>query len=125
MAGCSVVAESNAQVCQIVIDESVLPSWGDDFIFRRTILDAKIRDAITASCMARRVNGLLFDASFSDGSVVLGTVLMDTVAIRGVSVTAVVVESIASTSAELTNNTDVDALIGFAFGKLNQVHSAK
>jgi hypothetical protein len=80
---------------------------------------------IGASKTAQRVGGLSFNASFGDGSAASGIVLTDTVAIGGVAVQGMSVESMTFASKEFTQNTDVDAIMGFAFSKLNQVRPQK
>lgn len=78
-----------------------------------------------ASNTSAKLQGLTWDIKYGDGSSSSGDVYYDNVTIGGLSVYPMAVEAATDVSAEFTADTDIDGLLGLAFGKLNTVRPKK
>lgn len=72
-----------------------------------------------------KVQGSTWDISYGDGSSSSGHVYYDNVTVGGLSVYPMAVEAADDVSAEFTADSDIDGLLGLAFGKLNTVSPKK
>lgn len=79
----------------------------------------------SASNTSSKVQGSTWDISYGDGSSSSGEVYYDNVTVGGLSVYPMAVEAATDVSAEFTADTDIDGLLGLAFGKLNTVSPKK
>ncbi|KKY32813.1 putative secreted aspartic proteinase precursor [Diaporthe ampelina] len=78
-----------------------------------------------ASNTSSKLQGSTWDISYGDGSSSSGEVYYDNVTVGGLSVYPMAVEAATDVSAEFTADTDIDGLLGLAFGKLNTVSPKK
>lgn len=78
-----------------------------------------------ASNTSSKLQGSTWDISYGDGSSSSGVVYYDNVTVGGLSVYPMAVEAADDVSAEFTADTDIDGLLGLAFGKLNTVSPKK
>ncbi|KAJ0122310.1 hypothetical protein N8I77_011852 [Diaporthe amygdali] len=78
-----------------------------------------------ASNTSSKLQGSTWDISYGDGSSSSGEVYYDNVTVGGLSVYPMAVEAATDVSAEFTADTDIDGLLGLAFGKLNTVSPTK
>ncbi|POS72559.1 endothiapepsin [Diaporthe helianthi] len=78
-----------------------------------------------ASNTSSRLRGLSWAISYGDGSSSSGDVYYDNVTVGGLSVYPMAVEAATDVSAEFTADTDIDGLLGLAFGKLNTISPTK
>lgn len=78
-----------------------------------------------ASNTSSKLQGSTWDISYGDGSSSSGHVYYDNVTVGGLSVYPMAVEAADDVSAEFTADSDIDGLLGLAFGKLNTVSPKK
>lgn len=69
----------------------------------------------------RKLNGATWDISYGDGSGARGDVYADKVVVGSVTATSQAVEAATSVSAQFTQDTDNDGLLGLAFSSINTV----
>ncbi|EME47325.1 hypothetical protein DOTSEDRAFT_69301 [Dothistroma septosporum NZE10] len=73
------------------------------------------------SSSAKKLSGYTWNITYGDGSGASGTVYADKVVVGGVTATSQAVEAATSVSAQFTQDSDNDGLLGLAFSSINTV----